>query len=204
MTLLPASIAEASAETPILRLYREWLATYASFTGATDEEADALYPQITAIEHRIEAAPVTCLEDLAANAIATTGAGDFGLPKPVVAECRALLGNALGEASAPLPVPTADPLPGLLAEHERHEANWLAAPEGSPEAEAAWEAFGRAEEAMETTVATSAEGIAAQIAYMKASYGSGLAEDLPGPPMVYDVPHAFLDVILAGVRRVAP
>ena len=49
MALLPASVVEAGADSPILRLYGQWLAARERFADAPDDECEALFPQISAL-----------------------------------------------------------------------------------------------------------------------------------------------------------
>lgn len=108
---------------------------------------------------------------------------------------------------APLPARAAplvasDPLPGLLADVHRCRTAWNAVNDAddTPEERAAWAAFMAAEKAVETTVATSPEGIAAQIEYIKGSYvGSHYGEPLDRADAL---PVAFLNVILEGLGRI--
>lgn len=118
MALLSASIAEASAETPILQLYRQWAPIRAAmFDGhRTDAEVSRLYPPLRALEDRIEPLPVAYLEDLAAKVSALASDEDEDgfavIPHNIVAECRALLGEEYDSGplpSLPAPVPMALP-----------------------------------------------------------------------------------------------
>lgn len=113
---------------------------------------------------------------------------------------------ALAQVAETVEEGAADPLPRLLAERAQREREWLAVPEtmdGSPVEKAAWDAFAAAEEAIETTVASTPEGVAAQIEYIKLSYGDPRLEPDPFcPPVVEDVPVALLDVMLDGLRRI--
>lgn len=123
---------------------------------------------------------------------------------------RALLWATPALAAAPYPLQATtvspDPLPGLFALSEQLREEWLAIGqihgEDSPEDKAAWEAFRATEDQIEATVATSPEGVAAQIRYMIESYGPGLVEP-PERPVVSDVPVAFLNLILEGLGRIA-
>ena len=106
--------------------------------------------------------------------------------------------------TAPLPARASatDPLPGLYTQRKAAEAAWLAvsSTEGSPEEKAAWAEFRRLEDLIEVTVATSPEGVAAQLKYMKESYNSGVPDD--DRPALHDVPFAFVDVVLEGLGRI--
>lgn len=118
---------------------------------------------------------------------------------PTLAAPMALLPASVLEAAA-----SSDPILALVEARARHEAAWKAAPEGSAEDQAAWDAFRAAEDAIEGTVATTPEGLVAQIDYMKASYGAGMVDVNPfARATVDDVPVAFLDVIVAGLRGLA-
>ncbi len=98
---------------------------------------------------------------------------------------------------------SADPLPDLFAQRAQREREWLALKEGTPAARAAWDAFSAAEAAMAAAVASTPEGVAAQIEYIKASYGDPLVTPDPERPATAGgVPVAFLNVILEGLRRI--
>jgi hypothetical protein len=92
---LLAGPALAEAGTPILRLFREWdeFQAFWNDTGNsfTDQESDAMYRRLCALEERIEAEPVTCLADLAAKIIVSTVYGDFGPDKWLMDDCEAIL-----------------------------------------------------------------------------------------------------------------
>lgn len=126
---------------------------------------------------------------------------------PIVTR-RALLLSAPALAAAPLTLEAAtapaDPLPGLLALCEQRRLEWLATAEihgeDSPEDKAAWEAFRAAEDIIEGTKATTPAGIAAQLEYAKASYGSGLSPE-DDPRRSSDIPHAFLNHIIASLKE---
>lgn len=114
MALLPAALAEASSEGPILALYRQWAPIRAAMLEGhrTDAEVPRLYPLLLALEDRIEPLPVTSLEDLAAKVSALASDEDEDtatIPHHLVAECRMLLGEKYDEG--PLPVlPVAVPI----------------------------------------------------------------------------------------------
>lgn len=88
--LLPAQAA-ADADTPILRLFREWDALQAYWNGAPEDEEDALLAEDTRLESAIEAEPVTCLADLTAKIVVSSCYGDFALAKAIATECEAIL-----------------------------------------------------------------------------------------------------------------
>lgn len=117
---------------------------------------------------------------------------------PVALAAPTLATSGAGSVSAT----TLDPLPGLLAQRAHAEKAWLAAEEDSPEADVLWREFGRLEHMIEATVATSPEGVAAQIAYMKESYGPSSCVMPERPTLEGEVPFAFLDVILEGLGRI--
>lgn len=115
MALLPASVADAAAETPILSLYRQWAPIRAAMSDGsrTDAEVSRLYPPLHALEDRMEPLPVTSLEDLAAkvSALASDEDDDTGtatIPQSILAECRGILGEEYN--AGPLPV-LPDPVP---------------------------------------------------------------------------------------------
>jgi hypothetical protein len=113
MALLPASIGEAAADSPILQLYRQWAPIHAALADADAATMDALYPRARSIEHRMADLPVTCLEDLAAKVSALAAdenGGDATIPASVVEEARRLLGDP--DALAALPIP--EPVPMAL------------------------------------------------------------------------------------------
>jgi hypothetical protein len=92
---LLAGPALAEAETPILRLFREWDAAEADVNDRDlpidDAELDRAVESIHALEERIEAEPITCLADLAAKFMVSTVYGDFPAEKALVAEIEAIL-----------------------------------------------------------------------------------------------------------------
>ena len=92
---LLAGPALASADTPILRLFREWDAAEAAANCSEwplgDDDLDSAVDGISTLEERIEAEPVTCLADLAAKIIVSTCWGDFPASRGVTAECEAIL-----------------------------------------------------------------------------------------------------------------
>lgn len=136
-SLLTATVAGASAETPILSLYRQWAPIRAAMSGegASDAEVSRLYGPLLALEDRIKPEPVTSLEDLAAkvSALASDEDEDMGcavIPQSVVNECRAILGEAYD--AGPLPhLP--DPVPMVLPETPD-----LSTPEGRIAAVCQW------------------------------------------------------------------
>jgi hypothetical protein len=72
----------------------------------------------------------------------------------------------------------------------------------TPAAAVAYAEFRRLEDLMEEMVASSPEGIAAQIECMRESFDEGWL-DASKKHTVDGVPLAFLDVILAGLGRIA-
>ena len=89
-----AGPALAEVETPIMRLFREWDAAEAEVNASDwplDEDLDEAVEGIHSLEERIASERVTCLADLAAKLIVSTGWGDFGPDKELVAECEAIL-----------------------------------------------------------------------------------------------------------------
>ena len=54
-------------------------------------ELRQLSAELTALEGRLAAEPVTCLADLAAKVIALSGVDGFSLPNGIAAECQAIL-----------------------------------------------------------------------------------------------------------------
>ena len=100
--------------------------------------------------------------------------------------------------TAPLPAQAAtDPLPLLMAQRKAAEERWLALSgnDEAPEERAAWAEFRRLEDLSEETAPTSPEGVAAQIEFIKASYGNGQGT------AVSDVPVALLDRLAAAVKE---
>lgn len=91
-----AGPAAASAETPILRMYREWRAEM-DFLGDPEgrqlDEAtfDARTDALCRLEDRIAAEPSTCLADIAAKVASCCGQGDFAPSEPIWRECEAIL-----------------------------------------------------------------------------------------------------------------
>ncbi|EYD73844.1 hypothetical protein Rumeso_04579 [Rubellimicrobium mesophilum DSM 19309] len=116
--------------------------------------------------------------------------------------------------TAPLPalagaVATPDPLPGYVRDFKAALEQWLAASDepggGNFDTLAClhWNAeMNHLRELIQDTVATSPEGLAAQIEFIKADYDAGppCAYDYP---TVDDVPVPFLDLILEGLRGIA-
>lgn len=102
--------------------------------------------------------------------------------------------------------PAADPLPRIMDQPRRAELAWLAFPgseEGTPREQAAWAEFRRLEGPIETTVASTPERVAAQTEYMKGSHGDPRLEPDPDKQQTVDgVPVAFLNVMLAGLRKI--
>ena len=64
----------ASAETPVLRLFRQWDALRADTEDRSrpmsDEELEARIERLHALERQMEGQPTTCVADLAAEVIA--------------------------------------------------------------------------------------------------------------------------------------
>ena len=101
MALLPGSIAEAAAETPILSLYRQWAALkdILDNQGQSEEENARLFAVWLDLEERMAAEPATCTQDLAAKMLALSclpdGSGDSPHDSALEAECEALVAGAL-------------------------------------------------------------------------------------------------------------
>jgi hypothetical protein len=78
--LAPCLLAEpglASAETPILRLFREWDDLQVRWHGSPEEEEDWFLAENERLERAVAAEPSTCLADLAAKVIVSTCYGDL-------------------------------------------------------------------------------------------------------------------------------
>jgi hypothetical protein len=95
--LAPCLLAEpglASAETPILRLFREWddLQAHLNDHGTSQKDFDALNPDLLALEDAVMAETVTCAADLAAKVLME---GMYGDQPEISAEifrvCEAIL-----------------------------------------------------------------------------------------------------------------
>jgi hypothetical protein len=95
--LAPCLLAEpglASTETPILRLFREWddLQAHLNDHGTSQEDFDALNPDLLALEDAVMAETVTCAADLAAKVLME---GMYGDQPEISAEifrvCEAIL-----------------------------------------------------------------------------------------------------------------
>lgn len=198
MALLPASIAEASADTPLLALYRQWQGLHARFVAVPDEESDAAYHAMRAVETRLEAEPVTCLEDLAAKVLVGTSEGDFPPSDEILAECCAILA---GQAVEPYTPPPADPAAELHREWRRAHDAWQEAlartPDETPETEALFQAQHQLGRGLEGLTATTAEGILGQLDYLAVDFGCGTGE------RITDVPVAFVQRIAEAVRSLA-
>lgn len=90
----------ASAETPIMVLYREHQATEALMndTNTSSEEFDRLYIHIGEVEDQMSEIPATCLADLAAKMLAlTTLRDEVSTPYDLDlrAECQAFVAGVL-------------------------------------------------------------------------------------------------------------
>lgn len=88
--------AQASTDTPIMRLYRQWEQARSDCNYAFDEECDRCVDLMGALEDQMLDLRCECIGDLAAKIAALTSWGDFGvIPDEVKLweEIRALIAN---------------------------------------------------------------------------------------------------------------
>lgn len=83
------------AETPVLRLFRQWVAWMerANVRDLTDEAYEALCPERDRIEAALEAAEATDLRDLAAKVLVLSGEGSWAIPDRLVLDCARIAGR---------------------------------------------------------------------------------------------------------------